>query len=90
MKALVLKEYNNLSYEDVPDPEYGPDDVLIRICACGICGSDIHGLDGSTGRRFPPIIIIKLSLPFLHGGRSVKGDRPTKLQAGHRQQVLPR
>jgi threonine dehydrogenase-like Zn-dependent dehydrogenase len=25
--------------------------------ACGICGSDIHGLDGSTGRRIPPLIM---------------------------------
>ena len=57
MKALVLKAYNNLSYEDAPEPEYGPDDVLIRIYACGICGSDIHGMDGSTGRRIPPIIM---------------------------------
>ena len=57
MKALILKEYNDLSYEDSPDPEYGPDEVLIRVEACGICGSDVHGLDGSTGRRIPPLIM---------------------------------
>jgi L-iditol 2-dehydrogenase len=57
MKALILKEYNNLVYEDVPDPEPGPDDVLIQVKACGICGSDIHGMDGSTGRRLPPIVM---------------------------------
>ena len=57
MKALVMKEYNSLSYEDVPDPKAGVNDVLIRIHACGICGSDVHGLDGSTGRRMPPIIM---------------------------------
>lgn len=57
MKALVLKEYNNLVYEDVPIPKIAPRDVLIQVKACGICGSDIHGMDGSTGRRLPPIIM---------------------------------
>ena len=57
MKALVLKEYKRLSYEDVPDPVVGPDDVLVRVKTCGICGSDVHGMDGSSGRRIPPIIM---------------------------------
>ena len=57
MKALVLEKYNHLVYKEVPDPEYGPDDVLIEVKACGICGSDIQGLDGSTGRRIPPLIM---------------------------------
>jgi L-iditol 2-dehydrogenase len=57
MKALVLKEYNRLVYEDVPEPQIGPDDVLVQVKACGICGSDVHGIDGSTGRRIPPIIM---------------------------------
>jgi L-iditol 2-dehydrogenase len=57
MKALVLKEYRKFSYEDVPLPEYGPEEVLVAVKACGICGSDVHGMDGSTGRRRPPIIM---------------------------------
>lgn len=57
MKALVLKEYNKLVYEDVPEPAVGADKVLIRVKVCGICGSDVHGLDGSTGRRIPPLIM---------------------------------
>lgn len=57
MKALVLKEYNKLVYEDVPDPVCGKDEVVIRVKACGICGSDVHGMDGSTGRRIPPVIM---------------------------------
>jgi L-iditol 2-dehydrogenase len=57
MKALVLREYNQLSYDDVPEPEIGPTDVLIAVKACGICGSDVHGMDGSTGRRRPPIVM---------------------------------
>jgi L-iditol 2-dehydrogenase len=57
MKALVLKEYNLFAVEDVPVPRIGPGDVLIRVKACGICGSDVHGMDGSTGRRLPPIVM---------------------------------
>ena len=57
MKALVLEEYNRLTYKEMPDPQVGPDDVLIRVKAAGICGSDVHGLDGSTGRRIPPLIM---------------------------------
>ena len=57
MKALVLQEYGKLVYEDVPRPEIGPDEVLVKVAACGICGSDVHGLDGSTGRRRPPLIM---------------------------------
>ena len=57
MKALVLEEYKKLVYKDVQDPEPGVDEVLVKVMACGICGSDVHGLDGSTGRRIPPMIM---------------------------------
>lgn len=57
MKALVLEAYNCLEHKDVPAPDLGPEDVLVRVKACGICGSDVHGLDGSTGRRIPPLIM---------------------------------
>jgi 2-desacetyl-2-hydroxyethyl bacteriochlorophyllide A dehydrogenase len=57
MKALVLEEYNKLVYRDWPDPEIAPDEVMVKVKAAGICGSDVHGMDGSTGRRKPPIIM---------------------------------
>jgi len=57
MKALLLRQYMDLEVTDLPQPEIGPHDVLIRVRACGICGSDVHGLDGSTGRRIPPIVM---------------------------------
>ena len=57
MKALILNEYNKFDYEEMATPEVGPDDVLIQIKAVGICGSDVHGMDGSTGRRQPPIVM---------------------------------
>lgn len=57
VRALVLREYHKLSYEEVPTPVCGPDDVLVAVKACAICGSDVHGVDGSTGRRQPPVIM---------------------------------
>jgi L-iditol 2-dehydrogenase len=57
MKALVLEEYNSFEYKEVPAPKAGPGQVLIAVKACGICGSDIHGMDGSSGRRQPPLIM---------------------------------
>ena len=57
MKALLLTEYKHLSLADVPTPVIGPEDILVRVAACGICGSDVHGYDGSSGRRIPPIVM---------------------------------
>lgn len=57
MKALVLSAYKQLELEDLPVPQPADDELLIRIKACGICGSDVHGFDGSTGRRIPPIVM---------------------------------
>lgn len=57
MKALVLEAYDSFVYRDVEDPRPGAGEVLIQVKACGICGSDVHGMDGSTGRRQPPVIM---------------------------------
>jgi len=57
MKALLLSQYRHLELADLAVPEPGPDEVLIRVAACGICGSDVHGYDGSSGRRIPPIVM---------------------------------
>ncbi len=57
MNALLMREYKKLELADMPLPEAGPHDLLVRVKACGICGSDVHGFDGSTGRRQPPIVM---------------------------------
>jgi 2-desacetyl-2-hydroxyethyl bacteriochlorophyllide A dehydrogenase len=82
MKALVLEAYNKLVYKDVPDPVISSDEVLVQVKACGICGSDVHGLDGSTGRRIPPLIMgHEASGVIVKTGNDVKtwkaGDRVT-------------
>jgi len=57
MKALLLSRYKQLEIADLPEPKPGPGEVLVRVAACGICGSDVHGYDGSSGRRIPPIVM---------------------------------
>lgn len=57
MKALLLTAPSRLEFTEFADPKPQDDEVLLRIRACGICGSDIHGWDGSTGRRRPPLIM---------------------------------
>jgi L-iditol 2-dehydrogenase len=57
MKTLLLSKYNQLEIADLPKPTPLADEVLIQVAACGICGSDVHGYDGSSGRRIPPIVM---------------------------------
>ncbi len=77
MKALLLSAPGRLELVDVPDPIAGPDDVLVRVKAAGICGSDIHGLDGSTGRRIPPLIMGHEAAGVIEAvGSSVSGWQP--------------
>jgi L-iditol 2-dehydrogenase len=57
LKALLYTKPYTFEYTDVPDPEVGLDDVLVRVKACGVCGSDVAGHTGKTGRRLPPLIM---------------------------------
>jgi len=57
MKALLLTAYKHFELADVPVPVPAADEVLVQVAACGICGSDVHGFDGSSGRRIPPIVM---------------------------------
>jgi len=57
MKALLLSAPGQLSYTDIDTPSPGPGEVLVRVAACGICGSDVHGYTGATGRRIPPLVM---------------------------------
>ena len=57
MKALLLSQYRHLELADVAQPAPQPGEILVRVAACGICGSDVHGYDGSSGRRIPPLVM---------------------------------
>lgn len=57
MKALVYTAPCEVVHRDEPDPVAGPGDVLIRVDAVGICGSDMHAYHGHDPRRVPPLIL---------------------------------
>lgn len=57
MKALVYTGERAMRYRDEPDPDTGAGEVLLRIDAAGICGSDMHAWHGHDPRRVPPLIL---------------------------------
>jgi len=57
MRALVYTGPNEVSYQEVPDPKIADGEVMIRIEAAGICGSDMHAYHGHDPRRVPPMVL---------------------------------
>ncbi len=55
MKALIYQGPMTMTLEQVPDPTPQEDEILIKVQNVGICGSDVHGYIGKTGRRKPPM-----------------------------------
>lgn len=79
MKALVYTGPNQLVFRDEPDPETEAGEVLVRVEAVGICGSDMHAYHGHDSRRPAPLI-----LGHEAAGRIVTGPR-----AGERVTINP-
>jgi L-iditol 2-dehydrogenase len=62
MRAAVLRDWNDLVVAEIEVPEPGPGEVLVRVEACGLCGTDLKMVQGAfAGRGWPP------SLPFVMG-----------------------
>lgn len=57
MKAAVWHGGKDIRIEEVPKPEIKDDEVLIRVRAAGICGSEVHAYAGESKRRTPPLIM---------------------------------
>jgi len=80
LKALLHTKPYCLEYTDFADPQVGDYDILVRVKACGICGSDVQGFTGKTGRRIPPLVMGHEAAGVVQGtGKNVKdfrkGDR---------------
>ncbi len=81
MKALVFKGPEKIFLEEIKKPIPKENELLIKIKAVGICGSDFEGYLGKTGRRIPPMIMghelsgeiadAKNSNKFNHGDKVV-------------------
>ena len=57
MKALVYTQPNELVYRDEPDPTPDKGQLLVKVAASGVCGSDMHAYHGHDPRRVPPLIL---------------------------------
>jgi L-iditol 2-dehydrogenase len=57
VKALVFEGPGRMPLRDRSDPAPGPGEVVVQVRASGICGSDVHGYTGHTGRRTPGVVM---------------------------------
>lgn len=76
----MLEKYKHLEIQDRPLPKCGLKDVVVCVKACAICGSDVHGYDGSSGRRIPPIVMGHEAAGIVAG----VGEAVTRFQPGDR------
>jgi propanol-preferring alcohol dehydrogenase len=85
MKAAILHEFKQpLAFEDVPRPQLGPGDVLIKVEACGVCHSDLHVAEGDWS-QLSAIVKRPLILGHEIAGRVIeKGGEAGELQIGDR------
>ena len=57
MKAVLVEEPGSVNIVTMPDPSPAPDEVVVQVGACGICGTDIHIIDGEFPPTVYPIVI---------------------------------
>ena len=57
MKALVYTRPYHLEMQELPRPQVRPDEVLLRVRAAGVCGSDLDGFLGKSKKRIPPLVL---------------------------------
>ena len=57
MQALVYTGTNKIDFREEKDPIAKPGEILIKVKASGICGSDMHAYHGNDERRIPPLIL---------------------------------
>src|SRR5262245_12527745 len=53
MKAAVIKSVGAVGIETMPDPTPGPGEVVVQVAACGLCGTDLHILQGEFAPTLP-------------------------------------
>lgn len=77
MKALVYPDWDQLEVRDVPEPKPRPGEVVVRVAAVGICGSELEGFANRSPRRTPPLIMgHEFCGEVQEVGEGVSGHRP--------------
>src|SRR5215216_597880 len=85
MRAVIVDEPGQVRVDQVADPEFGPKDIVVKVGACGICGTDIHIIDG----EFPPTKYPVIPGHEFGGTVVAVGDKVTGVKAGDRVGVDP-
>ena len=79
MKAAVLEEVKKIAVKDIPRPELEPEEILVKIAACGICGTDIKLYEGKYTAKTPVVLGHEYAGKVVEIGKEVKnikiGDR---------------
>lgn len=87
MKAVVFQGKERLTVEEWPMPEIKSDEVLVRVMACGVCGTDVHIFEGAAGAaECPPPTVLGHEFS---GIVSQVGDKVKRLKPGDRVSVDP-
>ncbi|MBI2154113.1 MAG: galactitol-1-phosphate 5-dehydrogenase [Candidatus Rokubacteria bacterium] len=77
MRALVYPDWDQLEVRDVPEPKPKPGEVVVRVAAVGICGSELEGFANRSPRRTPPLIMgHEFCGEIAEVGEGVSGHRP--------------
>src|SRR5437763_383100 len=84
MKALVYTRPMNVEVRDLNAPQLRYSDVLVRVRACGVCGSDLDGFRGNSSRRVPPLV-----LGHEFSGEIVEHGNSRRLRIGSQVAVYP-
>jgi (R,R)-butanediol dehydrogenase / meso-butanediol dehydrogenase / diacetyl reductase len=84
MKAAVFKGIESINVEDVPEPEAGPEDLVVEVSACGICGSDLHTYQHGSFVQPGQIMGHEFSGRVVEAGSDVQG-----LAVGDRVTAVP-
>lgn len=80
MKALVYTDWDRLELREEPEPACGPEEAVIEVVACGICGSELGSFAHRSPRRPPPLI---MGHEF-SGTVAAVGERVSGLRVGQR------
>lgn len=86
MKAAVLTAWKNLEIQDVPVPQIGPGECLIKVHYAGICGSDVHIYHGDNPVAVTPVTP---GHEFMGTVAEIQSDVVTDITVGDRVVALP-